>query len=143
MRLIVDANILVGELLRTKGKELVKDKQLELYIAAKAFEEAQHELRKRVDVIADKAQLPEDETTKLLESSIGLVEQHISVRGEEAYKHFKQEALARIPCDPDDWHSVALALTIKADIWTQDKDFLGCGVATWTSDTLRAKLGMT
>ena len=143
MRLIVDANILVSELLRIKGKELIKDKRLELYIAAKAFEEAQYELRKRVDIIANKAQLPADATTRLLETSIGLVEQHISVKSEIEYSHFKQEALARIPRDPNDWHSVALALTMKADIWTQDKDFLGCGVATWTSDTLRAKLGIT
>ena len=30
----------------------------------------------------------------------------------------------------------ALALAIEAAIWTLDNDFLGCGVATWTTDTL-------
>ena len=42
----------------------------------------------------------------------------------------------------DDWHTVALALMLNADIWTQDKDFLGCGVATWITETLRLKLGV-
>ena len=41
MLLVVDANILVGELLRVKGQELLTDKRLELYIAKKTFEEAQ------------------------------------------------------------------------------------------------------
>ena len=41
MLLVVDANILVGELLRVKGQELLADKRLELYIAEKTLEEAQ------------------------------------------------------------------------------------------------------
>ncbi len=34
----------------------------------------------------------------------------------------------------------ALALAIEAAIWTSDNDFLGCGVATWTTDTLLTHL---
>ena len=60
--------------------------------------------------------------------------------GQALYALFEQDARRRIPRDPDDWHTVALALTLGADIWTQDKDFLGCGVATWTTDTLVARL---
>jgi hypothetical protein len=35
---------------------------------------------------------------------------------------------------------VACALALSADIWTNDNHFLGAGVATWTTDTLRAWL---
>ena len=59
------------------------------------------------------------------------------------YASFEQDARERIPRDPDDWPTVALALFLGVDIWTQDKDFLGCGVATWTTDTLLARLRLS
>ncbi|NJM00632.1 MAG: hypothetical protein HC924_18495 [Synechococcaceae cyanobacterium SM2_3_2] len=34
----------------------------------------------------------------------------------------------------------ALALRLGADIWTQDADFLGCGIPTWTTETLMVHL---
>ena len=142
MRLVVDANILVGELLRARGRELIADKRLELFLAAKVWEEAQHELRKRVDIIAEQKNLSEEIATAILAVATTSAEQRLTVSDEIEYSHFKQEALARIPRDPDDWHSVALALTRETDIWTQDKDFLGCGVGTWTSETLRARLNL-
>jgi predicted nucleic acid-binding protein len=39
--------------------------------------------------------------------------------------------------DPRDWPVVASALALGAAIWTHDNDFLGTGVAAWTTDTLR------
>ncbi|MGI8915588.1 MAG: PIN domain-containing protein, partial [Chloroflexota bacterium] len=50
------------------------------------------------------------------------------------------KARARIPRDPDDWPTVAAALALGADIWTRDADFLGCGCATWVTETLIAEL---
>ena len=32
--------------------------------------------------------------------------------------------------------TVALALVLKAGIWTSEQDFLGCGLPTWTTETL-------
>ena len=142
MRLVVDANILVAELLRIKGKELVANKNLELFIADKAWEEAQHELSKRISIIAERGNLSETSSSELLYSAVNLAENHINVIVEEKYNTVKNDARARIPQDPDDWHTVALALMLNADIWTQDKDFFGCGVACWTSRTLKLKLGL-
>lgn len=31
-------------------------------------------------------------------------------------------------------------LVLDAGIWTHDRDFLGCGIATWTTTTLQAHL---
>jgi predicted nucleic acid-binding protein len=55
---------------------------------------------------------------------------------EEIYAPWQDQALLRIPRDPDDWPTVALAIAIDAAIWTSDADFLGCGIATWTTETL-------
>jgi predicted nucleic acid-binding protein len=49
-------------------------------------------------------------------------------------EEFEDRARARIDSrDPNDWPVVATALLIDAPIWTEDKDFFGIGIATWTS----------
>lgn len=50
------------------------------------------------------------------------------------YETMKSAALARIgPRDPDDWPVLACALLLNCPIWTEDRDFFGTGVATWTT----------
>ena len=49
------------------------------------------------------------------------------------------EALARIR-DTDDWAALALALQLECAIWTEDQDFFGTGIATWTSNTVERYL---
>jgi predicted nucleic acid-binding protein len=50
------------------------------------------------------------------------------------YAVMKPTALARIgPRDPDDWPILACALLLNCPIWTEDRDFFGTGVATWTT----------
>ena len=54
---------------------------------------------------------------------------------------FESEARERLgKRDPDDWPLVASALALQCPIWTEDTDFFGCGVATWTSDRVRLYL---
>jgi hypothetical protein len=48
MRLIVDANVLVGHLLRAAGRRLLADPALDLLMAEDAWEEARVELPRRV-----------------------------------------------------------------------------------------------
>jgi predicted nucleic acid-binding protein len=60
----------------------------------------------------------------------GLVE----LIGSEVYGEFEVVARERLhQRDPDDWPILAAALAIGCPIWTEDTDFFGCGVATWTS----------
>ncbi len=57
------------------------------------------------------------------------------------YEQFEESARARISSrDPDDWPVVATALMLKAPIWTEDQDFFGAGVATWTSNRIEIYL---
>lgn len=42
--------------------------------------------------------------------------------------------------DPMDWPIAAAALALDCPIWTEDKDFFGVGIPTWTSDLVEIYL---
>jgi predicted nucleic acid-binding protein len=55
----------------------------------------------------------------------------------EVYADFETEARKRLGArDPEDWSILTAALAIGCPIWTEDTDFFGCGVATWTSGSI-------
>ena len=54
MRLVIDANILVAELIRQRGRELILNPVWELYIPEKQWEESCYELEKRINVMIKK-----------------------------------------------------------------------------------------
>lgn len=136
MQLVVDANILVSELLRQRGKDLIQHPDLTLYVTEFVWSETYHELRKRINAIIHQKGASEELGEKLLEAAQTLINTKINIVEESVYIHLETEARNRIPRDPKDWSTVALALVMNAAIWTQDCDFLGCGCPTWTTETL-------
>lgn len=65
----------------------------------------------------------------------------VEVVDRSLYEEYEELARARISLrDPDDWPVVAAALMLKAPIWTEDQDFFGAGVATWTSNRIELYL---
>ncbi|WP_250286794.1 MULTISPECIES: PIN domain-containing protein [unclassified Frankia] len=53
----------------------------------------------------------------------------------DTYGLARDAALARIvDRDADDWPVLATALVLDCPIWTEDQDFFGTGVPTWTTD---------
>jgi hypothetical protein len=49
-------------------------------------------------------------------------------------RHLEASARKRLRGqDEDDWPYLALALLLHCPIWTEDTDFFGVGVATWSS----------
>ncbi len=136
MILIVDANILVGELLRQRGQELIQNPALMLYMTERVLDETQYEIRRRIPLMMSRGRLTEADAQVLLAQAMYLIKTKINVVAQSNYIHLETEARNRIPRDPDDWHTVALALEMDAAIWTQDCDFLGCGCATLTTETL-------
>lgn len=54
MRLVVDANILVAELIRVRGRKLIVRPELELHMAETAWDEATYELNKRIEKMIQK-----------------------------------------------------------------------------------------
>ncbi|MEM9273914.1 MAG: PIN domain-containing protein [Cyanobacteria bacterium P01_F01_bin.143] len=140
MRLVVDANILVAELIRVRGRKLISRPELKLFMAEKAWEEAIYELNKRIHIMINKSVFSQDIAQSLLTDAIALAETKVTIVPHEVYSSYEIVARNRIPRDPNDWFTVALALAIEAAIWTLDNDFLGCGIATWTTNTLLTEL---
>ena len=53
----------------------------------------------------------------------------------DLYVGLQKQALQRIAVrDADDWPVLACAMVIGCPVWTEDADFFGTGVATWTTD---------
>ncbi|MBW4621631.1 MAG: hypothetical protein KME17_19995 [Cyanosarcina radialis HA8281-LM2] len=76
----------------------------------------------------------------MLETALQAIATYVTPYSEASYVYLEDEAKERIPRDPDDWYTVALAIHLDLAIWTQDSDFFGCGCPTWTTDTIMAKL---
>ncbi|MDA8038699.1 MAG: PIN domain-containing protein [Actinomycetota bacterium] len=142
MIVVVDASVLVAELLRRRGRELFAHRGLQCLVAEEQWEEARHELQKRVAVIVGQGRLSSEQGEKLL----GVVHEFvqgdvIEVVPRTFYEHMEHAARRRVPRDPNDWAPVALALALNVAILTGDHDFLGCGCPTWTVETLTTELG--
>lgn len=136
MRLVVDTNILVAELLRKRGRDLIASQSLELFQAEKMKNEVRHELEKRISIIINRTTLTQELGQLQLEAAFRLIDSKIMTCPLPFYQSFEEEARKRIPRDPNDWEAVALALALPAAIWTEDYDFFGCGCPTWTTQTL-------
>jgi predicted nucleic acid-binding protein len=64
--------------------------------------------------------------------SLGSIVQTVEL---ETYARFEATARQRLARrDEDDWPVLATALVLCCPIWTEDTDFFGGGVATWTTD---------
>lgn len=140
MRLVVDASTLVAELLRARGRQLVAHPLLDLVVAADAWSETQHELRKRVALLIQRGHLQAETANLLLDEALATVATRVTVVPSTVYADRMAEARRRIPRDPNDAPTVALALALACGIWTSDHDFFGCGISVWTTETLQLEL---
>lgn len=141
MKLVVDANIMVGEMLRIRGRQLLQNSEFQLYAAKTVINETRHELKRRMTAMRNQGKLTEQTDRELFDLAIRLIDNYIEIVQPSSYSSLEIEARKRIPRDPDDWPTVAVALALTAAIWTQDYDFFGCGCPTWTTETLLLKLG--
>lgn len=103
------------------------------------WEETRHEVSKRLDIRVSRG-LPGPVAARFWDAAERVKEHSVAEVPEELYEDLKGEALSRLPRDARDWPVVALALALGADILTGDEDFFGCGIATWTVETLIAQL---
>jgi predicted nucleic acid-binding protein len=141
MIVVVDASVLVSELLRKRGRELLGHPDLRCVVAEEQWREAEHELERRVSAIVAQGRLTAEQAGLLQEGVRDLVEAGvIEVIPSTTYEHLEAVARRRVPRDPNDWAPVALALALNVGILTGDNDFLGCGCPTWTVETLSREL---
>ena len=64
MKPVVDASVLVGELLRRRGLRLLTNPRLELFTSDVAWSETRHELEKRLAVRMRQGQVTQEEAKR-------------------------------------------------------------------------------
>lgn len=130
--LVVDANILVRAVLGTRVREVI-----ETYAGEVSFfvpESAYAEAGEHVAALVTKRGGNPEKALALLRA----LSHQVELVGNEVYREFEVESRERLAQrDPEDWPLLASALALRCPIWTEDTDFFGCGVATWTSDRVR------
>lgn len=140
MRLVVDASVLMAELLRSRGRERLGDERLELFIPEHTWAETQHELPRRVAAFARRRAITDAEATELVRLCLAAIESNVVVIDSAVLVPLEDEARSRVLRDPNDWPLVAGALALSAGVWTVDNDLLGTGVPTWTTESLQVWL---
>ncbi|MEO5926856.1 MAG: PIN domain-containing protein [Bryobacteraceae bacterium] len=133
--LVLDANILIRAILGVRVPVLLTKyaRHVEFYAPDTAFQEAVESLPS----ILKRRGIPVPPALHALETLRPLIQ---TVEA-DAYSRFEAEAKKRLGRrDPDDWPILATALLLDCPIWTEDTDFFGCGVATWTSDLVELYL---
>lgn len=140
MRLVVDANILVGLLLRATGGRLLAHPALELMAAEDTWAELQYELPRRAERFAASRGIAPAAMEALVERVLATATDAVLVLPAEAYAPIERAARHRSDRDPNDWPTVAVALLVQGGIWTEDQDFFGSGLATWRTAVLEGVL---
>ena len=131
-RLVIDANVLIRAVLGSRVKETITShaEDADFFAPEVAFDDAEEHLP---------AVLTKFNRIAEIEPALAFLKQLrdiVAAVPEDAYLDIKAEALARIQRDPDDWPVLAVAMLLDCPIWTEDNDFFGTGVPTWTTDRI-------
>ncbi len=129
--LVLDANILIRAVLGQRVRRILEFHAdlISFFIPETAYTEAEEHL---AELVTKRGGEPE-KALRLLRSLAALG----AVLSRDVYAEFETEARNRLASrDPDDWPILAAALALGCPIWTEDTDFFGCGVATWTSASI-------
>jgi predicted nucleic acid-binding protein len=133
--LVVDANILIRAVLGARVRTLLAKYAVAGFYAP---DTAWAEAREHLPAILRKRGVPVEPALLLLHSLEAII-QPVEF---ETYSPFEEAARTRlVKRDLDDWPVLATALALGAPIWTEDSDFFGTGVATWTTDRVELFLG--
>lgn len=132
--LVLDANILVDAVLGTRVR-LILDR-FDDAVAFFAPDTCLSDARRRVQDISSKLDLERS----LVLGFLAEIEELVRIVEQRQYQTHERDARPRIPRDPDDWPVIATALALDLPIWTEDRDFFGCGIATWITNTVEIYL---
>jgi predicted nucleic acid-binding protein len=129
--LVLDANIILRAVLGTRVRNLIERhaEEVALFIPLSCVAE----VREYLPALCAKRRWDAMAAANLLDTLLTLVR----VVEPGFYTEFEEASKRRIAMrDVDDWPVVALALALGAGIWTEDSDFFGSGLATWTTETV-------
>lgn len=129
--LVLDANILIRAVLGHRVRPILEAHadSISFFVPKTALAEAEEHL---AALVVKRGGDP-DKARAALKAMAGLA----TVVDDDLYGDFENEARKRLGArDPEDWPILAAALALDCPIWTEDTDFFGCGVATWTSGSI-------
>ena len=130
-RIVIDANILVRAVLGVRVRELIERycDSTAFFVAESNVEEAMQYLAELTSKRGIREEIWQESLTGIM-AAVQIIPQ-VELTAAEA------EAKARVgQRDPADWPAVAGALQFDCPVWTEDADFFGSGVATWTTATV-------
>ncbi len=133
---MLDANILIRAVLGHRVRRILEKyaESASFFVPESAYAEAEEHLS---ELVAKRKGDPA-KALILLRAMVALVD----VATADLYGAYEAEARRRLGGrDPEDWPILASALALRCPIWTEDTDFFGCGVATWTSNRVEIYLG--
>ncbi len=129
--LVLDANILLRGVLGDSVSSLLDrfSDSVDFYLPSVALSDA----RRHVAIRADNLHVDPAKLLNKLDQLEGLVH----VIHDVDYGIHQVAASNRIRMrDLSDWPIVATCLLLDAPLWTEDRDFFGSGIATWTTNTV-------
>ena len=132
-RLVLDANILIRGCLGVRVRALIADsaREVDFFVAEANASEASGYISELAARRGLDPQICQEAFLSLMEV--------VQIVDSTWIETARDEALKRIR-DPADWPALALALQLECAIWTEDQDFFGTGVATWTTATVQRYL---
>ena len=137
-RLVLDANILLRAAWGSKVRKL-----LDTYESAVGFfapDVCFADARKYIPHIAKRRGVDPTAGLQVLEQ----LEQIVEVVDCSLYEAHESSARSRIASrDVKDWPVVAVAMLLDCPIWTEDQDFFGSGIATWSTTNIELYLRNT
>ena len=129
--LVLDANILIRAVLGQRVRSILETHadSISFFIPETAYAEAEEHL---AGLVVKRGGDPAKALVSLRSmAALG------TVVSPDLFGDFETEARKRLGArDPEDWPILAAALALGCPIWTEDTDFFGCGVATWTSASI-------
>lgn len=134
--IVLDANILIRAVLGKRVRDLIHGHagRVNFFAPDVAYADA----RKYLPALLTKRAVDPIPAMAVLDA----LEQIVQPITHEAYGGLQRGALRRIEArDAEDWPVLACAMLLDCPIWTEDADFFGTGVATWTTDRIELYLG--
>lgn len=127
--IVLDANVLIRAVLGKRVRELIvaNAETVRFFAPDVAYADA----RKYLPALLEKRGVDSESAMTLLDA----IESIIRPLELDVYAGLQTQALQRISIrDADDWPVLACAMTLACPLWTEDADFFGSGIATWTTD---------
>ncbi len=130
--LVLDANILIRAVLGHKVRDLIMAyaDHIDFFAPNDCFEDA----RKYLPELLLKRGITVEPALEVLQ----IIERLVQPVESEWLDAFESQARLRLKQrDEQDWPILAAALALNCPIWTEDADFFGVGVATWTTSNVQ------